>query len=843
MSFLKSDIKIEEFPHFQIYYDKWRDSFNKPGDLLVLFNHWLLIHNRFRCSTDAEATDYLPSNWNLAKHYYDLVYIKHGSTYRLEVYLIGSNSINIQFKRLSDSKDYLQYLKINEFVNVDDYKNPKYQLAYKNLNEYVRRIQFTIQTVKHKKLKSKDDKTESKTPISITEQSSNQGNNNFLKPVLKTDPKSSSTSSYSSNLSTLSHYDLCLAIKKEKEELDSELESLRRNSICSMSSMASTFSKEMENQQKLKNKALNISNYYVNNPISNYFLYNSNIDPSQSVDQNSIKNNEFVKECFEKYDLKICQINVSDCFKSGGAFQNLDAPFVLSKEMKDSINLANKNKNSNNTKYDRKEQRNKVNLKNQSRQKSNQKRKRNNSTFGNMKRRGGSNTGKSNSMKKRDSNSEIQMALGETVKNVANFADGEDGDDEADEPEKNHDSNSNSNSNDSNSNSNDSNSTIQLINQENHVLDSNSNSNFTDQSSSKHINSEISRFQAQNITIDELTSSKSSTLPDLDFTINKGKTENKDMSLKYNTENTDNNYIENNKIKNDLKIRTDFSGVFENLIKTVAHTEKFVKDTDTPNYDSSKENNNEKTNELDFSINLEDRPAKRTRLEEIQSSVKKKQYANMSPSKSTIKSLNNSSITITVKSPLKIRNPLVTKSVSEEVSSSPSKLDQKSINYLLNYSFTGSSDGKIKNKEENECIDNRKTPGKGINKVKTTPGASGTKKTPLGKGKKTPNKNKTPGSGPTISEIFARQKEANRNKLCGVILTPTKTKMLNSNKLNMSNSPLTRQQTKLNSIHSLDHSYSYQAPSKIFNQSKNKAQINDDNLVSDDADSFELPYI
>ncbi len=44
-----------EFTHFQVYYEHWREAFNKPSDPLVLFYHWLLMHNRFKCLVDGEV--------------------------------------------------------------------------------------------------------------------------------------------------------------------------------------------------------------------------------------------------------------------------------------------------------------------------------------------------------------------------------------------------------------------------------------------------------------------------------------------------------------------------------------------------------------------------------------------------------------------------------------------------------------------------------------------------------------------------------------------------------------------------------------------------------------------
>ena len=51
-----ADTKILEFPHFQIYYDLWVHALKKPADLIVLFYHYLLIHNRFKILDDEKVS-------------------------------------------------------------------------------------------------------------------------------------------------------------------------------------------------------------------------------------------------------------------------------------------------------------------------------------------------------------------------------------------------------------------------------------------------------------------------------------------------------------------------------------------------------------------------------------------------------------------------------------------------------------------------------------------------------------------------------------------------------------------------------------------------------------------
>lgn len=40
------------YPHFDFYYITYNKSILKPADSLVLFYHWYLVHNKFKCLVD-----------------------------------------------------------------------------------------------------------------------------------------------------------------------------------------------------------------------------------------------------------------------------------------------------------------------------------------------------------------------------------------------------------------------------------------------------------------------------------------------------------------------------------------------------------------------------------------------------------------------------------------------------------------------------------------------------------------------------------------------------------------------------------------------------------------------
>jgi hypothetical protein len=116
-----SSNQTKEYTHFEMYYLKYKDSFCKPADSLVLFIHWCMIQNKFKCLVDAvvrtysttykqnfylflciynhffKQTEALPIKWNLCKEMYDLFYQRAETKYRLEIYLI-QNLMHIQMK-------------------------------------------------------------------------------------------------------------------------------------------------------------------------------------------------------------------------------------------------------------------------------------------------------------------------------------------------------------------------------------------------------------------------------------------------------------------------------------------------------------------------------------------------------------------------------------------------------------------------------------------------------------------------------------------------------------------------------------------------------------------------
>jgi len=366
-----------DFTHFQIYYELWSKSFNKPSDPLVLFYHWLLIHSKFKCLVDGEKTEILPERWNSSAEYYDFFYTKYEVHYRLEIYLIG-DLLHIQFRRLSDLMDTLQHIKISDYINEADFKNKKYKQTFKNLDEYFKRIQWSVNHVKQKGVANSLQPISSSCSVSSMSSMSSSvragSSHSIAAPPLANMARVSSMNSNLSSLSTTTGFtyaDIVAQIKQEKQELDNNLELYRRNSTnthCSTaSSLTSTVStvtasvagnakkcharknkfKEVpltankvinedetaESTELLKPKSklagLNKKDLYDFNPITNYFNYNKNLD---------VNDDEFVRSSFEKYNLKFCEIKLLDCMKSD-MFRDMQPPIQLTKKMQELLNL------------------------------------------------------------------------------------------------------------------------------------------------------------------------------------------------------------------------------------------------------------------------------------------------------------------------------------------------------------------------------------------------------------------------------------------------------------------------------------------------------------------------
>ena len=99
---------------------------------------------------------------------------------------------------------------------------------------------------------------------------------------------------------------------------------------------AKTKIKNNNNNDIYKDK-IKRSDLYDYNPITNYFHYNKGAS-SLKLDEKLINENEFIKNAFEKYNLKQCSVDLFDCMNTN-MFKNLTIPIKLTNEMKIKLNL------------------------------------------------------------------------------------------------------------------------------------------------------------------------------------------------------------------------------------------------------------------------------------------------------------------------------------------------------------------------------------------------------------------------------------------------------------------------------------------------------------------------
>ena len=51
-------MNVSEFCHLEIYFLYWNKSFVKPADPIMLFYHWCMIQNKFKCLIDEKVNGF-----------------------------------------------------------------------------------------------------------------------------------------------------------------------------------------------------------------------------------------------------------------------------------------------------------------------------------------------------------------------------------------------------------------------------------------------------------------------------------------------------------------------------------------------------------------------------------------------------------------------------------------------------------------------------------------------------------------------------------------------------------------------------------------------------------------
>ena len=135
-----------EFFYYQLFYEMWRSSFTKSSDPLVLFFHYCLTRNKYKCLVNERVKlfayknfqelkliglihffiqpgELLPPEWNKAKNFYQLTYRKYDDDFKLEITVIpNTNLMHVQLRVTMFVYDFIRlflYIVFVVFENVE----------------------------------------------------------------------------------------------------------------------------------------------------------------------------------------------------------------------------------------------------------------------------------------------------------------------------------------------------------------------------------------------------------------------------------------------------------------------------------------------------------------------------------------------------------------------------------------------------------------------------------------------------------------------------------------------------------------------------------------------------
>ncbi|RNA16408.1 hypothetical protein BpHYR1_008100 [Brachionus plicatilis] len=271
-----------DFSHFEIYFVHYSAKFKKSADPLVLFVHWSMIQNRFRCINESELHHTLPLNWLDNDSFYDFQYKKYDVIYRLEIYIANECAL-IQLKNMENLMDSSQYVKIDDFIDLDSFKSDlKFSKIYKDLHRLYTSIKWSIDRFRCKKNEKSQETSnkraesaemevvESTIPSSVSSsqtQLSKKGRKESKKSfglifdilsnkLVKSNPEA--VRDLNSKMYTSTYAEFLSHIKQEKAEFESNVEIYRRSSVSSsrsndvISSSSSNNLVEFGNQKQKK---------------------------------------------------------------------------------------------------------------------------------------------------------------------------------------------------------------------------------------------------------------------------------------------------------------------------------------------------------------------------------------------------------------------------------------------------------------------------------------------------------------------------------------------------------------------------------------------------------------
>lgn len=96
-------------------------------------------------------------------------------------------------------------------------------------------------------------------------------------------------------------------------------------------------SKSLTTAPAAKRKPAEVFDY---NPIVNYFYYNRGTE-NKTLDERLMEFDDFTKDTYDKYKLRVAKVNMIDCFKTGvfKGYDKTSMPIKLTPEIRTQLNL------------------------------------------------------------------------------------------------------------------------------------------------------------------------------------------------------------------------------------------------------------------------------------------------------------------------------------------------------------------------------------------------------------------------------------------------------------------------------------------------------------------------
>ena len=127
-------------PGLESIFSLYKERIKTSNDALIVFIHWFLIQNGFKCiRSDGKLTEVLPDDW-LQDEVYLIKYTKDGKGYELKV-LVVDEHLMINLARLKDERVASLTIIVTDHVN--NVQN-EFEGVYKNLQDFYEKIKVNL---------------------------------------------------------------------------------------------------------------------------------------------------------------------------------------------------------------------------------------------------------------------------------------------------------------------------------------------------------------------------------------------------------------------------------------------------------------------------------------------------------------------------------------------------------------------------------------------------------------------------------------------------------------------------------------------------------------------------